>query len=126
MIGESHVKTFQGYDLECIEDINRGAFIVEPYIVTKNINKNDDIWVDLLVNKCIKGKVLPRHDRFIEVDLGWSSSQTKVVADCVKVVDKASKDATWLLNGEIVNVRIHHTDIGSKTMIVHPITGELY
>ena len=48
------------------------------------------------------------------------------MADCVKVVDKASKDATWLLNGEIVNVRIHHTDIGSKTMIVHPITGELY
>jgi hypothetical protein len=124
---DSYIKTFSVLDLECIEDRNRGAVKVKPFIVTNNIKKGDMILVDNLSNRWINGKVTSVYGNYLEVNLGWSSTQTKVLCDCVKVLSEVSSLATWVIDGQEIEIFTNFNNNGKpEVKIKHPETGELF
>ncbi len=59
--------------------------VLIPFVVNQEFSKGDKIKVDNL-SDFIDGKVTSIYDRFLEVDLDWSSTQTKPVASCYKIL----------------------------------------
>lgn len=64
-------------------------------LVSRDIQVSDMITVDKS-----KGKVISITGLCAEIDLGWSSTQTKPLSDCIKIVGEISPEAMWIKEGD--------------------------
>ncbi len=71
--------------------------VLFPFATNKEFSKGDKVKVNNLGRNFIDGVVVEVAENLLEIDLGWTSTQTKTSADCYKILGRMTPESSKML-----------------------------